>query len=316
MIVIDGQAIATAIEQDIKLELARHDLHLVLASLFIGEAADSKLYIKRKAEAAKRLGVEFTVEHLSADTLSRIVEEKIYEMNKRPALDGYIIQLPLPASLRLETDRLLNLIEPKRDVDGLTEANRRKLFQKERSAFLPTPLYAVLTVLASLFPETHWQDQLQFRTGRLPQLVPAALKNELAVIISDGSVFGSTLKWALEDGGMQAVVERSDSPTLLSRLPSARLIVSAVGKPEFITGDMLPAGTIIIDVGTTLVRGKTVGDVRWSSLNRHVAAATPVPGGVGPVTVAMLYANLLYLKLRPSYEKGTITAPDKAGAGS
>lgn len=298
MTIIDGRAIAQKIEELIKAELLKRGVRLSLASLFVGEAADSALYTKRKAEAAERLGVKFSVERLPNDATVEMVEEKIHELNERAGLDGYIVQLPLPMNLRSHTDRLINLINPSRDIDGLTEANRQRLFERAGGAFLPTPVGAVMTILASLYPEMRWEEQLQFKTGKLPQLVPKQLEGEQATIISDGDVFGPTLKFMLEDGGMQAVVERSGSSLLREALSKSKLVVTAVGKPRFLTGDMIADGAIVIDVGTTLVNGKTVGDVDWGSVSKKARAATPVPGGVGPVTVAMLFANLFCFGLK------------------
>lgn len=296
MKVIDGQAIAQKIERLIVDEITSKHFHLALASLFIGEAADSALYTRRKAEAAKRLNVLFTVEKLSANIDVSVVEQKIKELNMQQGLDGYIMQLPLPEGLRAETNQLINLMEPKRDVDGLTEANRQRLLKKEPGAFLPTPVYAVMNILASLYPETKWEEQLQFNKNQLPNLVSSALQNKQATIISNGDVFGQILKFILEDGGVATYVVRSDDPSLYDNLKDAKLIITAVGQPKFLTGEMIQEGAIVIDVGTTLIDGKTVGDADWSSISKKASAATPVPGGVGPVTVAMLYANLLYLK--------------------
>src|SRR3989338_773884 len=157
MTIIDGRVIAQKIEELIKAELLKRGVRLSLASLFVGEAADSVLYTKRKAEAAERLNIDFTVEHLPQDASVKMVEEKIRELNNRVGLDGYIMQLPLPTELRPETDRLINLMNPKRDVDGLTEINRSYLLNHEQGAFLPTPVGAVATILASLYPETRWE---------------------------------------------------------------------------------------------------------------------------------------------------------------
>src|SRR3989338_11483313 len=157
MIIVGGRAIARTIEQLIIEETKKRQIFLSLASLFIGEAADSALYTKRKAEAAERLNIDFTVEHLPQDASVKMVEEKIRELNNRVGLDGYIMQLPLPTELRPETDRLINLMNPKRDVDGLTEINRSYLLNHEQGAFLPTPVGAVATILASLYPETRWE---------------------------------------------------------------------------------------------------------------------------------------------------------------
>lgn len=297
MKVIDGRALAATIEEKIKQTIVERNIRPSLASLFIGDAEDSALYTKRKAEAAARLGVDFFVEHLPSDVSLEEVEKKIEALNTRPALDGYIIQLPLPEKLRTETDRLLNLIRPDRDVDGLTEINRRRLLGGQHEAFYPTPIYAVGMLLAQ-FGDTSLESQLQFLCEQLPRLIPTVLKEKKATIISNGDVFGQTLQYLLEQAGMQVVLERSDSASLQSSLENSSLVVTAVGRPGFLKDDMLSSEAIVIDVGTTLVDGKTKGDLDWESVQEKNIVATPVPGGVGPVTVAMLYANLLFLKLQ------------------
>ncbi len=296
MKVIDGRTLAARIEERIRDTIKTRQLSLSLVSLFIGEAKDSALYTKRKAEAAERLGVSFSVEQLESTASAADIEKKIHELNARPNLDGYIMQLPLPEHLRGETDRLLNLIDPARDVDGLTEVNRERLLAHRPGAFLPTPVGAVVTILTSLFG-TNLEGSLQFLKGRLPVVVPRPLQGTKATIISDGDVFGIIVKTLFEDGGVATTVERSDSPTLKDSLGQSKLVITAVGKPGLLTGALIAPASIVIDVGTTLVDGKTKGDVDWESITRRATAATPVPGGVGPVTVAMLYANLVYLRI-------------------
>lgn len=299
MRIIDGKNIAAHIEEQIRETIRERSSKLSLASLFVGDAADSALYTKRKAEAAERLGVFFSVERLEANVSAAEVEAKIKELNARPGLDGYIMQLPLPDHLRSETDRLLNLIDPTRDVDGLTETNRQRLLDHEDNAFLPTPIAAVVTILGSLY-DIPVEEQLQFVVDKIPVVVPLSLQGQTATIVSDGDVFGTTLKTLLTEGGMTAAVERSDSPTLHETLQKSSLVITAVGKPDFLKGNMIAKDAIVIDVGTTLVDGKTKGDADWESIGQVASAATPVPGGVGPVTVAMLYANLLYIKSQNS----------------
>ncbi len=299
MITIDGKIIAKKIERLIEDVVEEKKLSLSLASLFIGNAADSALYTKRKEEAAQRLHVSFDVVQLDATTPAIEVARKIVALNKQAKLDGYIIQLPLPVELRRDTDELLNLMDPRRDVDGLTVINRERFLSKKKGAFMPTPVAAVMFTLATMFPKLKWEEQLPFLTGRLPKLVPKELSKASATVISDGDVFGPTLKSVFEDGGMDVTVERSDSMTLERTLRSSALVVTAVGKPGFLTGGMVADDAIVIDVGTTLVEGRTTGDADWVSVSQKARAATPVPGGIGPVTVAMLYANLLNLKLHP-----------------
>lgn len=301
MILINGRAIAERIEARIKETLETKKVSLSVASLFVGEATDSALYTKRKAEAAERLGIHFSVERLPNNATVDDVKAKIIELNTRPDLDGYIVQLPLPEPIRHATDELLNFMNPTRDVDSLTKINRDALLTHEKGTvpFLPTPIGAVLITLASIFPETTWEEQLPFLSGQLPNLIPSSLQTQQGIIVSDGDVFGQTLEAVLKDSGMQVAVVQSSDAELKSKLRSAKLVITAVGAPHFITSDMISDETIIIDVGTTLVRGKTVGDVNPQGLENRNVTLTPVPGGIGPVTVAMLFANALTLKLFP-----------------
>lgn len=298
MKIIDGRIIAERIEAKLTEELAAQKLPLSVASLFVGEATDSALYTKRKAEAAARLGITFIVERLASTAGLADIESTIDRLNTRADVDGYIIQLPLPEPLRPQTDRLLNLMDPARDVDGLTTANREQLLAHTPKAFLPTPIGAVLMALASCFPETRYEEQLQFLTGRLPQLVPASLQGKTAVIVSDGDIFAQTLQAVLSESGVNTMIVRSDDPELSVTLNRAKLVITAVGKPHLITSAMIADNAIVIDVGTTLVNGKTLGDINPHGLATRNIMLTPVPGGIGPITVAMLFANALTLKLQ------------------
>jgi len=296
MIIIDGKKIAEQILVRIKTEIKAKDLRLNFHCLLVGDDPASRLYISRKEETALKLGVSFTLHHLPANSSPEEVKSKIYELNKLD--DGYIIQLPLPEELKEFTDELLNLIDPKKDADGLTKINREKFLNGNPDAFLPTPIAAVAMLLASLVSDNEIIFYLPFVSSRLDLVLPTNLRGGKGVIVSDGDVFGQTLKSFLVKLGMSVEITRSDSKELATRLLGANLVISAIGRPDIVTGDMVSDGVTIIDVGTTLVDGKTKGDVNWESIVNKASSATPVPGGVGPVTVAMLYANLLFLKLK------------------
>ena len=304
MNLIDGRKIAEKIEKVLRQVIQERAVALSVASIFVGEANDSALYTKRKSEAAARLGIKFFVERLPASVSAKEIEEKIKEMNERPDIDGYIMQLPLPELLRPETDRLLNLIEPSKDIDGLTQINRQALFDKKPSAFLPTPVAAVREIINSQYDEA-WESKLQVVAGKLSLELPPGLSGKKAVIISDGVYFAPVVDFVLSAGGMRAGVVTSRYNELRQKLQTADFLISAIGKPAFITGQDVSAGAVVIDVGTTLVQGRTVGDIDRPSVSQKAAACTPVPGGVGPVTVAMLFANALYLKIISSLNKNT-----------
>src|SRR3989344_5942705 len=217
---IDGRLIANKIEGTLKKLILARAGSLSVASIFVGEANDSALYTKRKSEAAARLGIKFSVERLSAGASAKEIEEKIKEMNERPDIDGYIMQLPLPELLRPETDRLLNLIEPNKDIDGLTQINRQALFDKKPSAFLPTPVAAVMVLINSQYDEA-WESKLQAVVGKLSFELPMALAGKKAVIISDGDYFGPVLDFVLSAGGMRAEVVTSRHNELRQKTQSA-----------------------------------------------------------------------------------------------
>ncbi|MFA5954320.1 MAG: bifunctional 5,10-methylenetetrahydrofolate dehydrogenase/5,10-methenyltetrahydrofolate cyclohydrolase [Patescibacteria group bacterium] len=296
MHIINGRKVAKEITGLIRQRLSQMPEPLSFHCLLVGDDPASHLYVRRKEKMARSLGITFTLHHLPADASVESIIKKTNELNQLQ--HGYIIQLPLPPALRPETNDLLQHIDPAKDADGLTEINRNRFLEDLPGAFLPTPVAAVMALVCSL--EDSDYSYLPFMKDAALAVVPEMLQQKKAVIISDGDVFGPTLAVALERAGMSPSVVRSDSPTCAEATVIADLVVSAVGKPGLINGAMVQMGAVIIDVGTTLVQGHTVGDVDWQSISNKAYAATPVPGGVGPVTVAMLYANLLYLATRKS----------------
>lgn len=292
---IDGKHIAALIEDRVREALIAKRLTLSVASVFAGDAADSELYTRRKEEAARRLGVSFRVERLPSEVAAEDIRQHLHRLNDDESVDGYIVQLPLPRELRPETDWLLNEIAPRKDVDGLTRVRRKLFLGNEAGSFAPTPVAAVLTLLQAV-ENPSFYETLQCVTGVPGTILPENYVGKRATVVSDGDVFGPTLVAALVRGGMEGSVLRSDDVGLADALRESDLVVTAVGKPGCITGDMVRDGVVVIDVGTTLVDGHTRGDVDFESVAPKARALTPVPGGVGPVTVAMLFANALYLK--------------------
>ncbi|PJE75572.1 hypothetical protein COV04_04050 [Candidatus Uhrbacteria bacterium CG10_big_fil_rev_8_21_14_0_10_48_11] len=292
---IDGKKIASGIDAEITRQLTTLERSLSFHCLLVGDDPASHLYVRRKEKMAQDLGISFTLHHLAAEATVEIITEKTRELNLLP--DGYIIQLPLPTKLREKTNDLLQQIDPARDVDGLTKINRERFLNDTPGSFLPTPVAAVMALVYSLSGDDGYRYLPFYHQGSIGK-VNEDLFGKQAIVISDGDVFGPTLRVALARAGMQVEVVRSDDATLVKKTERADLLVSAVGKPGSITGNMLKRGVVGIDVGTTLVNGRTKGDFDWESVSAIASAATPVPGGVGPVTVAMLYANLLYLAKR------------------
>ncbi|MFA7286365.1 MAG: bifunctional 5,10-methylenetetrahydrofolate dehydrogenase/5,10-methenyltetrahydrofolate cyclohydrolase [Patescibacteria group bacterium] len=293
MHILNGKIIAAAMDSAMREQVAALPFAPTLHCILVGSDPASVLYLRRKGEAADRLGIQFALHHLPATVSAAVVADTIASLNKEPG--GLILQLPLPLALRPSTDALVTAIDPQHDADGLTDANRQRVLRAEPDAFLPAPVGAAIALLQTVDGIVPVATLLPFSSNYRPFWVPVRFVNKSAVVVSNGDFFGSTLCSVLTQAGMHARVIRSDAKDLAEILAGAAVVVTAVGNPQFLRGSQFALGSTIIDVGTTLVDGKTIGDVLWDETLQSVGAATPVPGGVGPVTVAMLYANLIRL---------------------
>lgn len=292
MNIIDGRQVSERITVALQAELTKRDSMPTLHCLLVGDDPASLLYLKRKEEYAERLGVGFVLHRLPSGASKKEVSDMVSRLNTTP--DAFIVQLPLPDHLRVETDYIVQLIDPLRDADGLTFVQRQLVLDGQKG-IVATPVAAVIALLNSIAGEGELEKNLPFHNKYNGVSLAAEYKGKRAMVLSDGDVFGDNIATLLTQAGMLATVRSSVSCALEAEALAANVVVTALGQPGFLQGDMITKGTIVIDVGTTLVGGKTVGDVDWESIQNVAAAATPVPGGVGPVTVAMLYANLLAL---------------------
>ena len=292
MNIIDGRQVAERITVALQSELAKRDSMPTLHCLLVGEDPASLLYLKRKEEYAERLGVGFVLHQLPSGASREEVSDMVLSLNATP--DAFIVQLPLPAHLHDDTDDIIQSIDPSRDADGLTLVQRQRVSDGQKG-IVATPVAAVIALLNSIAEEGELEENLPFHYNYNGVSLAAVYKGKRAMVLSDGDVFGDNIATLLTQAGMVATVRSSVSCALEAEALAANVVVTALGQPGFLQGDMITKGTIVIDVGTTLVGGKTLGDVDWASIQNVAAAATPVPGGVGPVTVAMLYANLLSL---------------------
>lgn len=292
MTIIDGRKVADQITEAIKKELKDLEEKPQFHCLLVGDDPASLLYIKRKQEYAEAHGIGFQLHQLSSGASKAEVLDMIKALNTTP--NGFIVQLPLPEHLTDDTNEILQAIDPEHDADGLTAVQRQRVMQ-EQWGLIATPVAAVFALLNSLYSDINLEDTLPFSKNYTGVKLSQQLVGKRGVVISDGDVFGDNLAQLLTKAGLKTTVRSSVSCVLGVETLTADVVITALGQPRFLTGDMINKGTVIIDIGTTLVNGKTVGDVDWDSIQNVAAAATPVPGGVGPVTVAMLYANLLAL---------------------
>jgi methylenetetrahydrofolate dehydrogenase (NADP+) / methenyltetrahydrofolate cyclohydrolase len=258
LMIFDGKAFATKIEEQVKEQVRSFEHPPKIVSILVGDDPASALYTKLKQQAAERTGITFEVMHLEPENL----HNRIAQVADDSSITGLMIQLPVPGLSQEQTAELLTLIPLQKDVDGLLW---------ERSGVKPAAVSAILSIVAEV--------------GRG--------KKRFAVLGSGGKV-GRPLTHFLQVLGLEVSEIEADTKEPEKILSQAEVVISCVGKAGLVTGDMIPAGIIVIDVGMSQVEGKVVGDMAQEVYQKASIAVT-VPGGVGPVTVACLLQNVLYL---------------------
>ena len=260
MSIIDGKLIANKILNNLKQEVSALSFQPVFCDVLVGDDPVSRSYVNIKGKRAQEIGLEFQLAELPAAATTEEVIEKIYAIQKNSRLAGLIVQLPLPVGL--DKQRILSAIDSKLDVDGLMS-----------TSFVPPTASAVLEILSQ---------------------VQADLKNSKILIVGQGDLVGKPLKQLLTPLARQidTIVEATSSD-LQFLAPQADIIISAAGQPNLITADLVKSDAIVIDCGTSESAGSIVGDVNTESVALKASLLAPVPGGVGPVTIACLLSNVV-----------------------
>lgn len=271
MKIIDGKALAATIRADVKAQILQTGLRPKLGVLLVGDDPASQLYVSLKEKAAAEVGIQTDVRRLPAFTPDEELKEIIEEWNKDETVDGILIQLPLPD--RHDTDAIIATMDPAKDVDG----------------FHPENAQAILSGNGKIFPPVH-ESIL-----RLIGTTDVILKTAHAVIIANSEIFSAPLCHLLETAGCVTEVfvpEEMDQEVV----QAADIIVIAIGRPNFLRRELIKTGACVIDVGTNrLSNNKTVGDVDAEHVKDIEGWLSPVPGGVGPMTVALLLKNTFEL---------------------
>lgn len=265
--IIQGKRLAKSIREKVAKQIAKLDHPPGLAAILVGDDAASKLYVSLKERAAKEVGIYFEKIELEADASTGKIVKAVKKLNARDDIHGILVQLPLPNQ---DEDEVIEEIKWQKDVDGFHKKNRKRLLEGEPSLVPPVAL-AVMRLISA--------------TNQ-----PLAGKN--ALIVANNPIFAEPLIQLFKEVGVAADFLPSDASAIETKTRAADILVVAVGKPGFITREMVKEGGIIIDVGTTKVDGKTVGDVADDVVGR-TGFVSPVPGGVGPLTVAYLLNNVL-----------------------
>jgi len=279
--IIDGKMMAEKIKDEVVRDIERlcgasklMGERPNLAIILVGEREDSALYVKLKEKEAKKVGVDTHLYKCPADINEREIFAMIDFLNKDESVDAILVQLPLPDGF--DTDGIIAAIDPRKDVDCFHSENIEKLFQGVD--VLLSPVYA--TVLKML-EETR-----------------VDLTKKTAVILGNSDLFGKGLVRILEKKNILAQFIKVSDDNLFAALKKADIVITAVGQPDLVTAEMVKNGVIVIDIGIVRVGDKVVGDVDFTGVQKKADFITPVPGGVGPMTIAMLFKNVVELYKR------------------
>ncbi|MGM0953330.1 MAG: bifunctional methylenetetrahydrofolate dehydrogenase/methenyltetrahydrofolate cyclohydrolase FolD [Pseudomonadota bacterium] len=242
-----------------------------LAVILVGTDAASQVYVGKKREACEEAGIMSLSYDLPQDTSQEALEALVDELNENPAIDGILVQLPLPT--HLDADPILTKIRPDKDVDGFHPYNIGRLMQR-KPALRPCTPAGVITLLDS---------------------IGTPYKGQHAVIVGASNIVGRPMSMELLLKGATTTVCHRFTDNLEKFVSEADILIAAVGKPGIIKGEWVKPGATVIDVGINRMEdGKLHGDVDFAAAAERAAYITPVPGGVGPMTIATLLENTLY----------------------
>jgi methylenetetrahydrofolate dehydrogenase (NADP+)/methenyltetrahydrofolate cyclohydrolase len=273
---LDGKALAQKIQQQLCDRIAslqpQRGRPPGLAVLMVGDNPASAVYVRNKEKACEKLGIISFGRHFPENTTQAALEAVIQELNQDPRVDGILVQLPLPA--HLDAVRLLLTIDPDKDADGLHPVNLGRLVRGEPGLRSCTPA-GVMRLLDAYHLE---------------------VAGKQAVVLGRSILVGKPVALMLLEQNATVTIAHSRTRDLASVTRQADILVAAIGKPEFITAEMVKPGAIVIDVGINRIeeaggKGRLVGDVAFEEVAKIAQAITPVPGGVGPMTVALLLEN-------------------------
>jgi methylenetetrahydrofolate dehydrogenase (NADP+)/methenyltetrahydrofolate cyclohydrolase len=272
---INGREIADRIRSKVKERVSAMDPKPGLAVILVGDDPASHLYVSLKKKACEEAGIRFELNLYPHDEPEQNIISKIKELNGRDDVTGILVQLPLPSQ---NADHVIAAIDPKKDVDGFHAENMRRLEAGE-PGIAPALGLGIMKLIDEILPMYENQPESKAKIG--------------SAVIVGSDLFARPLKALLKERSIAATSVHGNDPTLGDKTKTAGILIVAVGKPGLITGDMVMPGAIVIDVGTTRIGEKVVGDVEQESVKKVAGCLTPVPGGVGPMTVAMLLLNVL-----------------------
>lgn len=273
MKLIDGKELAQNIRTTLKEEvglLKSKGINPKLAVIMVGDDKASAVYVRNKSKACNELGIEYEEFLLNAEITMDELLSLIDKLNKDINIDGILLQSPIPR--QLDINEAFRRIDPKKDVDGFNPVNVGKL-SLNQDCFVSCTPYGIIKML---------------ETYNVP------IEGAHAVIIGRSNIVGKPLLQCLLNKNATVTICHSKTKNLEEVTKQADILIAAIGKPEFVTANMVKEGACVIDVGINRTEeGKLMGDVKFAEVSEKASCITPVPGGVGPMTIAMLMANVV-----------------------
>jgi len=271
--IIDGKLISSKIKDSVKQDvegLKYRGINPSLAVILVGQDPASMVYVSNKEKTCNALGIESKVYRLEETTTTEELLDLIRKLNNDNSVHGILLQHPVPS--QIDEKLAFNTILPEKDVDGFNNINVGKLSNNEKDAFIPCTPLGVLEMLKHEGIE---------------------IEGKHCVVVGRSSIVGKPMAKLMLNENATVTVCHSKTKDLTSLTKLADILICTVGKPEFITADMVKEGAVVIDVGINRVNEKLVGDVKFDEVSDIASAITPVPGGVGPMTIAMLMKNTI-----------------------
>jgi methylenetetrahydrofolate dehydrogenase (NADP+) / methenyltetrahydrofolate cyclohydrolase len=268
--IIDGKAVAARVRAEVAREVASLPVTPGLATVLVGDDPASAMYVRMKREDSAEVGIESFHHELGADAAPEELGALLRDLNADDRVHGILLQLPLPG--HLDQDEFISLIDPAKDVDGITPVNAGLLMQGRPEAMVSCTPAGVMELLSD---------------------AGASLEGARAVVIGRSILVGKPLAQLLLAANATVTHCHSRTRDLGAVCREADVLIAAVGSPRLVTGEMVREGAVVIDVGTNRTDDGLVGDVDFDAAAERARAITPVPGGVGPMTRAMLLVNTL-----------------------
>ncbi len=275
MKILDGkqtaQSISNRLKEEISKYLAQGKRAPKIDIILVGDDYASKMYVDMKSKKALDLGIQVNVHTYPKDISQEQVESVIKQLNEDINIDGIMVQLPLPN--HIQESKILELISPDKDVDGLTSTNLGKLFKNDSSAIAPATAKGVIELLK------------EYRVQ---------IEGKRAVVIGRGDISGLPISAMLQNENATVTICHSRTQNLKEICSKADILVSSIGRAEYINSEYVKEGSIVVDIGTNRnAQGKLVGDIDFNSVKDIAEYITPVPGGIGPMTIVCLFDNLI-----------------------